>query len=117
MVALGEDKFAILESLLAEGAEIWANTLVGVIIGRNFPFALVDRIVKKMWESKGLSEVHAFGPEVFFFKFSETSQLSNILEKNWQVLGCPILLKQWEPSFFFFFDKWGAKFDLCFSGT
>ncbi|KAI4324403.1 hypothetical protein MLD38_029898 [Melastoma candidum] len=74
----------------------WNSCLIGFMIGRNLPFAVVKRVCLQLWGKRGLTQVSPVGPKRILLKFENEAMLDGILNRSdWHVAGCPILLRKW----------------------
>ena len=80
-----------------EGASRWHNTLVGHFVGKKLPFPVVSSIAKKIWDKDGLIQVLAQDHGYYFFRFSSSSDLIQVLDRGpWMFSGRYLALRRWE---------------------
>ena len=85
-------------AVIEEGAQAWTHCLVGYFIGTKLPFTAINSIARKIWSKDGLIDVHAQTNGFFFFRFSNETGMTAILDKGpWLFAGRYLALKKWEP--------------------
>ncbi|KAI4338360.1 hypothetical protein MLD38_023430 [Melastoma candidum] len=79
------------------GASRWRNTLVGYLLGKSAPYAVLRRICLQLWQKKGLVEVGLINKGAIILRFDSDQHLEGIVGKaNWHLASCPLLLRRWQ---------------------
>ncbi|KAI4324401.1 hypothetical protein MLD38_029896 [Melastoma candidum] len=79
------------------GASRWRITLVGYLLGKYAPYAVLRRICLQLWQKKGLVEVGLINKGAIILRFDSDQHLDGIVGKaDWHLAGCPLLLRRWQ---------------------
>ncbi|GKB80034.1 hypothetical protein Tco_0946929 [Tanacetum coccineum] len=86
--------------LLVENVEIahnrFANSLVVFFVGKSVAFPLVQNYVINTWSKFGFQKVMLDHDGVFYFKFTFTRGLEQVLEQGpWMIRNQPLILNKW----------------------
>ncbi|GKA54149.1 hypothetical protein Tco_0753098 [Tanacetum coccineum] len=89
--------------LLVENVEIahnrFANSLVVLFVGKSVAFPLVQNYVINTWSKFGFQKVMLDHDGVFYFKFTFTTGLEQVLEQGpWMIRNQPLILNKWAPN-------------------
>nr|XP_043625572.1 uncharacterized protein LOC122596998 [Erigeron canadensis] len=77
----------------------FANTLYGYFLGDRIAYPVVEYFVKSMWAKFGLQKVMMNASGFFFFKFSDTKGMKEVLDGGpWLIRNIPIFLRKWSPT-------------------
>nr|GEZ23686.1 hypothetical protein [Tanacetum cinerariifolium] len=77
----------------------FANSLVGIFIGKRVAFPLVKNYVTNTWGKFGFQSVIKDDDDVYYFKFSTTKGLEQVMEQGpWLIRNQPLILTQWTPN-------------------
>ncbi|GKE20594.1 hypothetical protein Tco_1432106 [Tanacetum coccineum] len=86
------------ENVLADQNK-FANSLVGFFVGKRVAFPLVLNCVTNTWSKFGFQKVIKDDDDVFYFKFSSTTGLEQVLEQGpWLIRNQPLILTKWAPN-------------------
>ncbi|KAF8041857.1 hypothetical protein BT93_A0449 [Corymbia citriodora subsp. variegata] len=76
---------------------MWAECVVGYLIGKKLPFRLVETALKNAWELK-LMEVKADDRGFFFFRIPDAEFRRRLLDNGPVTIArVPLILQQWHP--------------------
>nr|GEU41752.1 hypothetical protein [Tanacetum cinerariifolium] len=74
----------------------FANSLDGFFVGKRVAFPLVQNYVNNTWSKFGFQSVIKDDDDVYYFKFTSTTGLEQVLEKGpWMVSNQPLILTKW----------------------
>lgn len=80
-------------------SERFVNTLYGYFLGKRLAYPIVENYVKTNWEKYGLMKVMMNAKGFFFFKFSTTNGMEQLMEEGpWMIRSVPLVLNIWTPS-------------------
>ncbi|GKB90306.1 polyadenylate-binding protein 2-like protein [Tanacetum coccineum] len=76
-----------------------SNTIYGYFIGKRVVFPVVENYVYNARGKFGIQKVMMYAKGFYFFKFSSTKGVDDILENGpWMIRQVPIILNTWSPS-------------------
>ncbi|GJY93720.1 retrovirus-related pol polyprotein from transposon TNT 1-94 [Tanacetum coccineum] len=94
-----------IEAILSAQSK-FANSLVGYFVGKTIAFQLVKNYVTNTWAKFGFQKVIKDDDGFFFFKFTSTTGLEQVLEQGpWMIRNTPIILTKWSPNMTLTKDK------------
>nr|GEX30624.1 hypothetical protein [Tanacetum cinerariifolium] len=77
----------------------FANSLVGFFIGKRVALPLVKNYLTNTWGKFGFQSVIKDDDDVYYFKFSTTRGLEQVMEQGpWLIRNQPLILTQWTPN-------------------
>ncbi|GJV82914.1 hypothetical protein Tco_1522812 [Tanacetum coccineum] len=77
----------------------FANSLVGFFVGKRVAFPLVMNYVTNTWTKFGFQKVIKDDDDVYYFKFTSTTGLEQVLEKGpWMIRNQPLIFTKWAPN-------------------
>ena len=76
-------------------------TMVGKIIGKNCSMTVIENWIKNSWaeELGEVPELEGLTQGWFALNFTQQAHVNWVLERNWSLDQCPVLLKMWNPTF------------------
>ncbi|GKD81476.1 hypothetical protein Tco_1348315, partial [Tanacetum coccineum] len=75
------------------------NTLVGFFVGKKVAFLLVKNYVMNTWNKFGFEKAMCDDDGVFYFKFTSSNGLEQVLEQGpWLIRNTPLILTKWTPN-------------------
>ncbi|GJX63864.1 ribonuclease H-like domain, reverse transcriptase, RNA-dependent DNA polymerase [Tanacetum coccineum] len=76
-----------------------SNTIYGYFIGKRVAFPVVENYMYNAWGKFGIQKVMMYAKGFYFFKFSSTKGVDDVLENGpWMIRQVPIILNTWSPS-------------------
>ncbi|GJW91291.1 polyadenylate-binding protein 2-like protein [Tanacetum coccineum] len=86
-------------SFVVKVNERLSNTIYGYFIGKRVAFPVVENYVYNAWGKFGIQKVMMYAKGFYFFKFSSTKGVDDVLENGpWMIRQVPIILNTWSPS-------------------
>ncbi|GLT87972.1 hypothetical protein SLE2022_060200 [Rubroshorea leprosula] len=82
-----------------QGSKVWANALVGYVLGCKPHFKDMANYANNRWKEFQVPKVFSLKNGVFLFDFADGEAKQAVLEKRWAFQDHPLILKQWTPDF------------------